>query len=292
MTSPTPTPKPRTKQVVPGFDIFFKDDFTIIDSEIARRLELPKPYITDRDELWIMKKERLYELGGKVASPPADAGQDYMKVYTETYLVKPIGNLQDMNEKYFSDNAAQIKELKKKFIESCLDMSQDLPKQFPGLYGQIGKELCSKIDSLGHDKHGSDIAGVFEQAGTEGILVVDKKVYDLVNTSNFILKYEKSFDPTGFSEICSKVSAPNPIPTPREVASILVSYKDHISPRAFPLIKDKIWCNDKSSELRIGGIYLIPEYRGRLDMLEDGYKSLLDLRIKREAAEEFGRGPV
>jgi hypothetical protein len=269
------------KKVVEGFDILFKDDFSIVDSEISKRIALPKPCISDLSELLIVHNDSFFTLSDKSSS------KDYMTFYKMTYGITRLGLIQDFETKYFTDNIVKISDLKKEFIMNSVSIPPNLKNKVPDLGEQVGKEIVKKIEKA-YPKPNSKSGSIFSQLGYNSILLLDKKLYQLITIPDLFDKYKKSFEPNFFKDLIKSSGSS----TPEEISDFISKNRGNIHPIAFPVIRDKIWCNDKSSKIFFNGRYLIPDYNGHTDNLEDTYTLMLERKVKLDAAQDFQRGGI
>lgn len=267
------------KKVVEGFDILFKDDFSIVDSEISRKLALPKPYILNPNEMLIIYDDSLF----KLSNTPSN--KDYMKFYRRTYGIMPSGSIKDQETKYFADNASKIDDLKKEFISNCVSIPPSLKNKVPDLGKQIGKEIAKKIVKE-YPKADSTHNSIFSQLGCDDIILLDEKLYQLITIPSFLSKYEKSFEPKFFKDLIK--SSENS--TPEEVSELISKNKENVNGLALAVIRDKIWCNDKSLKIFLDGKYLIPDYKGHSDKLSDSYMLMIERQVKLDATQDFQKG--
>jgi hypothetical protein len=257
-------------KVVEDFGILFKDDFSIVKSEISRRMNLPKSGLLFPEELLIIYGGSVYGLSEK------QTGRDYMKVYTAIYGMQNLGQVKQFEEKYFSDNSQLILALQKEFIENCVDVPADLKPKMPQLGMQVGKELAKRIDEA--------YAGPVFDFGN--IVLLDEKVYDLLTISQHLKNYENSFEPT----FLGKLMKASETITPEEFAKMLEQNRDMMREEVFTVVRDKVWCNDRSGKIFLDGKYFVAEYKERKDALVDGYLKQLEKTIKLKAVESFQRG--
>jgi len=269
------------KKVVEGFDIFFKDDFSIVKSEIARRMELPTPYILDADELLIVYEDFLFVLSEE------QCDENYMKIYTEIYGIERKGSLNELEEEYFEVNSSKIESLKRKFIENCIDVPPYLQKSIPEVRGKIADDIAEEINKTYHEPQGKK-SSIFSCLGYDPILIVDEKIYDLVTIPEFLQKFKRSFEPKFFKRLeeMSKNAKPE------EVSRFLMRNKDKVHKDVLPVVRDKIWCNERSGEIFLNGKYFIPEYRERIGKLADAYMRMLERKVKLDAVAQFKEGLI
>lgn len=262
------------KKVVDGFDILFKDDFSIMESEITGNLPLPKSYLFSNDEMLIVYNDSLLRLSEKKTN-------DYLKFYKSSYGLEKISTVKEMEEAYFKDNANLIGKIKKDFIEKCVVIPAYLKSKVPNIGKQIGKEITKKIGDSYPPVDRS--RSMFSQINPKDMVLLDNKTYKMLTVAKFLEKWEKSFEPQFFKELIQKSQSAHP----KEVSEMMVSNKGKIHEVAMPIIRDKIWCNDKSMELCIDGKYYVPDYRGRSDKLEAAYMKIIEGYVKMDAAHEM-----
>ena len=278
---------PGKGKVVEGFNIFFKDDFSIIDSEVSSRMTLPIPYLVDPDQLLIISDGKVFRLD---YDGPSSAEEDYIKVYTELYRLVELGSVRELEQRYFENFDSQFHDLKKEFIDNCIDVPVDMRTYVPDLNKQIGKDLVKRVEEA-HPKRPkkSKEAGksLFSELGHEKLLILDKKMYELATIPQFLERFDRNaFDPQEpeFFEALIEMSRKT---TPKLVSEYLEKNKPKIHKNAFYIIRDKIWCNEKSGELFLGGTYFIPEYVGHTDGMIDNYLRLIEREVKLDAAKRY-----
>jgi hypothetical protein len=273
------------KKVVESFDMIFKDDFSIAESEIPRKLSLPKPYILNLDEMLMVYKDSLLHLSESKAT-------DYMKFYKSEYGIEPLGQMRDMEAKYFSDNAAVIDKAKEEFLSNCVCVSPSLKNDVPDLASQLSKELVKMISKTYPNaaKLENNAGSIFSTLGYGNIMLTDDKMFRLITIPEFLEKRKNIFEPDYFKELSIFAATA----TPEEVSEKLVKNRDKAHERAWPVMKDKIWCNEKSMKIYIDGSYYISDFVARQDKKEDpfqkmenGYMEMLEIQVKRDAAAKL-----
>jgi hypothetical protein len=207
-----------------------------------------------------------------------------MRFYKRTYGIMPSGSIKDQETKYFADSAAKIDDMKKEFIRNCVSIPPSLKNKVPDIGKQIGKEIAKKIVKE-YPKVGNMNGSIFSQLDFNDIILLDEKLYQLATIPNFLEKYKKSFEPNFFKNL--KKSSESS--TPEEVSEFLYKNKENVNEVILPIIRDKIWYNDKGMEIFLDGKYFIPEYNGHSDKLADNYMAMIEKQVKLDAAQDFER---
>jgi hypothetical protein len=258
----------------PG-NIFFKDDIKIIEPEIGRSLNIPKPLIFSEDELQIFYNGEVYALS------ETPVNEDYIKVYTRIFGLKKTDSFKKKEESYFSDNARSIEKLKEGFIEKVINGISVLDgKLQTSIPSSIASELVKKINEHYDSKKGPN-----KTAGFEKILLLDEKIYDLLTLPEFVAKFENSFEKNCYAKVLEKCKTESP----EEISQMLLASKDKIHRKALPLVRNKIWHSNRSFKLFLGGTYFIPEYQGNRQALKDKYIESLERKIKVDSVTEYVR---
>ena len=282
-------------KVIRGGNMFFEDDIQIIDSELDAALSLPAPPIFSRDELQIGYNGHVY-----VASKtPQKTGR--IKVYTMTFGLKEVDSPKVQEDKYFSDNSDMINKQKQNFIERVVNgiteidpslikskagsqISQELSDRISKVYEKInkpqkqnpaGKGLITKLDD----------GSVFnsEMQGCERVLILDRKIYDLLTIPEYVSIFQNSFEPTFYKKLekdCTTL-------TPQEVSEIISKNTDKIHRKVVPKVRNKIWHSNHSGEIYLDGTYWIPHFRSENYDGAELYQKLLEKKIKVEAARSI-----
>jgi len=164
---------------------------------------------------------------------------------------------------------------------------------------QIGSQLVEKIEKLysvvkndlpkntgGNGSipvlnDGSEYNTLFN--GSTGLLIVDRKMYYLETIMDYIKKFETSFEPTFFKNLC-KMSQSS---TPEQVSDYITKNTDKVNKKAFQLVRNKIWHSHRSFKLYLDGAYFVPDFKGTVDSLEKIYTLLLEKKIKIEGVKKY-----
>jgi len=282
-------------KVVRGGNMFFEDDIRIIDSELDIPLNLPAPPIFSRDELQIVYNGHVY-----VASRGSQS-TGRIKAYTMTFGLKETDSPKVQEDKYLSDNSTSINKQKQDFIERVVngiaDIDPSLPKTRAG--SQISQELADRISKV-YEKINKpqkqnpmgkglitklDDGSVFnsEMQGCERVLILDRKIYDLLTIPEYVSIFQNSFEPKFYKELekqCQNLS-------PKEISRIISENTDKIHRKVVPKVRNKIWHSDRSSELYLDGTCWIPQYRSSGGGLVQIYQLLLEKKLKIEAARSI-----
>jgi len=286
------------KVIRPG-NIFFKDDIKIIDPEIGRSLNLPKPPIFSNDELQVFYNGGIYHL-----SENKDDAK-YLKVYTRVFGLEELTTSKTEENKYFSDNSALIKKVKEDFIDKVVNGISVLDNSKEAIPPAISKELIEKIKEHYEEKikkpdkqtyvgknpktrRGIDSVFETEMTGCERVLLLNERVYDLLTISEFVSQFKKSFNPEK-PEIYKEFEKRSINETPEKISKFLLDNKNDIHKKAFPLIRNKIWHSNRSLKLFLDKTYWVPEYSGEKGKLVQVYQNLLEKKVKVDAVKEYLR---
>jgi hypothetical protein len=279
-------------KVVRGGNMFFEDDIKIIDSELDIPLNLPSLPIFSLDELQVVYNGHLYV----TTKEKSDVGK--IKTYNLVLGLKETSSPKEQEEKYFSDNADFIERQKKDFIERVLNGISDIGSDSGRIRAdpQIGQELVERINKVYSNmikpakqsgagkslitKLEDDSVFNREMQGCERVLLLDNKVYDLMTISEYISKFENSFDVEFYKKIQKAVEKLSP----KEISEMISANKENVHRKVLPMVRNKIWHSDRSGELYLDGSYWIPQFRsGNTDVLQT-YQKLLEKKIKIDAA--------
>ncbi|VVB78016.1 Uncharacterised protein [uncultured archaeon] len=282
-------------KVIRGGNMFFEDDIKIIDAEIDSSLNIPEPPVFSRDCLQIIYNGHIF-----VASknPVQDKR---IKVYTRVFGLDEIESPKIQEDRYFSENLDKITKVKQDFIERVVNGITDLGSTGAKVRAsnQLGQELIERINKV-YEKmikpNAQSIVGkglvtklddgsIFnsEMQGSERILVLDKKVYDLLTIPEYISIFEGSFDPDFYKKI-QKLSGNA---SPKDISDMITANKDKVHRKALPMVRNKIYHSERSAELFLDDLYWIPRYRETTNTLEKTYQKLIEKNIKVEAARSI-----
>lgn len=302
-----------TNKVVQGADIFFKDDVKIIDSEIAAPLSLPVPYplfsLFSEEGLLLIYKGDIYatKKGAASGKPDklgeTDKSDNLIKLYSDVYLLGKASAIRDEEEKYFSTNKSKIDKLKEDFIERSVNgiYIHELKDTKSSLGPHIASGLEKKINdyyNTAGTPASAHAAGTTAPAlaanasdsvfGTympdlQKILLADSRVYNLVTLPEYISKFEQSFKPSFFADVL----AMSQTATPEEVSKYLTQNADKVHRKALPLVRNKIWFNDRSVKVLLDRTYWIPQLACKADELAKKYAKCIEQKVKQDAAKEY-----
>ncbi len=283
------------KVIRPG-GMFFEDDVKIIDAELDVPLNFPKPLpIFSRDELQILYNGHVY-----VASKtPSDDRR--IKVYTCVFGLEETESPKTQEDQYFSANSSLLDKIKSDFVERVVngvtDISSARVRASAG--SQLGKELADRIVSIYEkmirpDSQVSTGKGLIaklndgsvfntDMKGCEQVLVLDRKLYDLVTISQYLSIFETSIAPAFYKEL-QKASETL---TPEEISKMMTKNKDKIHRKVLPMLRNKIWHSDKSGELFLDGTYFLPQFRQGYNELVESYQKLFERKLKIDAARSI-----
>lgn len=282
-------------KVIRGGNMFFEDDIKIIDSELDTPLNLPEPPIFSRDELQILYNGHVY-IATKNTS---DAGK--IKVYTMVFGLKETDSPKVQEDQYFSDNSPLIDKQKQDFIEKVVNGISDLGSGLAKTRGgsQISQELADRITQVyakmikpnKQNPSGKGLVtkledgSVFnsEMQGCERVLVLDKKLYDLLTIPEYISIFQNSFEPNFYKKL---EKACQTLP-PQEISEMISNNKDKVHRKVLPKARNKIWHSNRSGELYLDGNYWIPQFRSSNNDLVQVYKKLLEKKVKIDAARSI-----
>jgi len=282
-------------KVIRGSNMFFEDDIKIIDAELDSSLNLPALSVFSRDELQILYNGRVF-----IASK--SPSKDRMKVYTLTFGLEETDSPKIQEDKYFSDNSAQISKIKGAFLEkvvngiSILDdknsgkgkispqLSEELANRIAKRYSGIAKLPSQSCAGKGLITKLND-SSVFnsEIPGYERAMILDKKIYDLITIQEYVEIFKSSVEPNFYTKLHGSCKTQ----APEEISKLITDNKDKIHRKVLPQIRNKIWHSKRSSEICLDGAYWLPGYRGSLNDMNAVYQKLLEKKVKIDAARSL-----
>jgi hypothetical protein len=277
-------------KVIRGGNIFFEDDIKIIDAELDCPLNLPAMPIFSRDELQIFYNGHVF-----VASKKPDKDKQ-IKVYTMTFGLEETDSPKAQEERYFSDNSAVIDKLKRDFVERVINGISVLDMSTRGDISQLGKELAERINQrysaiLKPAKQTSAGSGLIakledgsifnsEVSGCERVLILDKKVYELLTMREYISIFKESFDSSFYKKVQEACNSS----TLEEISKMMLDNKDKIHRKVLPMVRNRIWHSDRSFRLYLDETYWIPQFRDNTSSLVTAYQKLIEKKVKIDAA--------
>src|SRR3989344_6943406 len=275
-------------KVIRGGSVFFQDDVKIIDSELDSSLNLPLPLpIFLKDELQILYKGHIFTAGKNAPN------ESYLKCYTLTFNLQAIDTPKAQEDKYFLENAALLDKIKNNFIGrvvNCISDISDTSKRMPQLGSELTRIINEKYPSKAKtDKNSGkglismlNDGSVFNEEMLEcgRILIIDKKVYDLLTLPEYISNFENSFEKTFYKKVheFSKSAAPE------DISKMISENKEKINRKVLPKVRNNIWHSERSAKLYLDGTYWIPQFRGTYDALISAYQKILEKKVKVDAA--------
>lgn len=283
------------KVIQPTGGAVFEDDIKIIDAELALPLNIPAPPIFSRDEAQVLYGGHVFLLSPKV-------GDNYIKVYTETFGLEETDCPKMQEDSYFAGNKAAFDKLKQDFAERVLNgvsyfggkfvssgrlsplLSSELIKRIEEGYSKLTKPAKQPDSGNGLIAKLND-GSVFcsEMIGCERVLVMDNKIYDLLSLQEYIKIFETAIDSKYYKELNEfAISA-----TPEEIAKNITEHKDKIHRKVVPKVRNNIWHSNRSAKLFLDGAYWIPQFRADYSGSAALYKSLLEKKLKIDAAKEI-----
>jgi hypothetical protein len=282
---------------------------SVSNDEILTPINLPEPFILDKESFIILYKGHVFNLSRR------SSHINYAKICTATYGLEETKTMKELEDIYFQENQAFFDRSKKEFLEKVINSVRlpqgiDSPKDIFGK--QIANEIRVKIDAvylstdssrsgesqtsrtrrsdgyeIGHLNTLRDGSILNTQIdGFDRILKIESKLYDLLTIPEYLAKFQEynKFDPSFYRSLRSMSETA----TPEEVSRYLKQNKDMISDsKTLQVIKDKIWSGVKTCKIRLDGTYFIPEYRGSSQELINPYRSLIEKRIKIDAARAY-----
>ena len=281
-------------KVIRSGGMFFEDDVKIIDAELDCPVSVPELIpIFSRDELQILYNGHVYVVSKNLSDDKK------IKVYTCTFGLEEIETPKTQEDQYFSANASSIDKINSDFIQRVvngIDISSNVRTKAAS---QLGKELVDRITSV-YEKitkpHSLvnvgkgliakvDDGSIFnmDMKGCERVLLLDKKLYELITLPEYLSVFQSSITPDFYKELqkaCEKS-------TPEEISKMMTNNKDKVHRKVLPMARNKIWHSDKSSELYLDGTYFLPQYKKGYNELVETYKKLLERKIKIEAARSI-----
>lgn len=265
-------------KVVAGDDMFFKDDIKIVDKEIAKPFSLP-PVPVFRDELQLFYHGAVY-----VASSQQKADA-CIKVYTRLFGLEKALDIKQQEDDYLTRHAAVLAVIKADFLKRAIKGVSELDDAHPlkhGLSPQIMSELVERIQKHSARPAPSDGQTLLSTVdGCDGIMTLDDKFYGLMTIPDYVATFQNGFKPSFYKEFLKRCASASP----EDISRDLTENADHIHPKVLPLVRNKIWHSARSFKLFLDGTYWIPEYRGSLDTIVNAYHSILEQRVKMDAAK-------
>jgi hypothetical protein len=283
------------KVIQPTTGAVFEDDIKIIDAELEAPLNIAMPPVFTRDEAQIFYRGHVFLLSPKV-------GDNHIKVYTETFGLEETDCPKMQEDAYFAGNKAAFDRLKQDFAERVLNgvsylggkfvssgkisplLGSELVKRIEATYSKLakpakqadaGKGLIAKLND------GSVFGS--EMIGCERVLVMDKKIYDLLSLQEYIKIFESAIDSKYYKELNELAASA----TPEEIAKNITDHKDKIHRKVVPKVRNNIWHSNRSAKLFLDGAYWIPQFRASYADSVALYKSLLEKKLKIDAAKEI-----
>ena len=271
------------KRVVEGGPIRFKEDLPIDAAEIAKPLALP-PFSILPDRFTVWYKARFYELGGA-------AGKAFARIWRREYGLREAEAAGAREERFFK--SPDVAKAQREWLGRVLpgaDLSKRLGPQVAQVVKEKIEELCAVAGRApqrdvgrGTTRRSADASVLGEMHGHQRFLHVDGKIYDLLSLAEYLATFEKAFDPALFKSLQKECDAA----TPEDVVRTMAGSLDRMDKKTYGVIRGKVHYDDRTFELRLDGVYFIPEYLCAAAEFQKAYRVLAEKRLKVDAVKNL-----
>lgn len=269
------------KKVVQGGPIRFKDDLPIAAAEVVKPLALP-PLELFPDQLTLWFKARFFELERR-------PGEDQARIWNRPYGLREAEPAAAREARWASAHRAAIEAAQRGWLERVVGGAAEAPGG-AGHGAQLLHAVAEKVEELcavalrpprrdiggGRITRRADVSVLAGLQGYERVLIVDGKVYELLTLAEYLDRFEKAFDPTLLAELHEDCETR----TPAEVCARMALSLDRVDKKTYGVIKGKVHYDERTFQLRLDGVFLIPEYLCPLPDLLATYRALWERRLK------------
>ncbi len=271
------------KRVVEGGPIRFKEDLPIATSEIPKPLALA-PFTILPDRLTVWYKGRFYELGGAT-------GKSFARVWRREYGLHEAEAAGAREARLFK--SPDVVRAQAEWLQRVLpgaDLSKRLGAQVVAVVKEKVEELCvvpgrppQRDVGRGTTRRSADTSVLGEMHGYERILHLDGKIYELLSLAEYLAKFEKAMEPAFFKSLLKECESATPEAVCRRMGDSL----DRLEKKTYGVIKGKVHYDDRTFELRLDGVYFIPEYSCAAAEFQSVYRAMMEKRLKVDALKDL-----
>jgi len=278
----------RRRKVVPGSEVFFREDIRLNDD--ALRVELLLPPIPSFGELTILYRDKLWHL---TENPPS---ADSMSLLRESFAVSEIGSVRAWEERYFHDHQAKFAEVQKAFLKtlapSLIDGAGN-PVQ-NGYHHHLAATALERLDyllratagSLAQPKHGPIGATstlLTAYPAYDRSLFLDGRRYEILTVREFFELWRRGFRPSLVEKV---LDDPRPWRA-KELSDFLQKHAEEANPNALSVVRRRLHNRWRPMNLFLDGHDWVPEPRGTAASFERDWTRLLGYELRRRALEGF-----